>query len=124
MADCPTSPGKSSATPASSSRSLPSCVDFRAWAPWVHSGGPGDAADFGSAQVQEFARMNATIRKFGYPASLLHEYRSWVVLLRPVQPTLGSLVLACKEEAVALGEVSGGAYAELQLATADIERVL
>jgi len=68
--------------------------------------------------------MNATMRKFGYPASLLHEYASWVVLLRPAQPTLGSLVLACREEAAALGAVSSAAYAELAVATADIERVL
>ena len=68
--------------------------------------------------------MNDTIRKFGYPSSLLHEYRSWVVLLRPAQPTLGSLVLACKEDATALGAVSSAAYAELASATADLERVL
>ena len=68
--------------------------------------------------------MNTTISKFGYPSSLLHEYRSWVVLLRPAQPTLGSLVLACKEDATALGAVSSAAYAELASATADLERVL
>jgi diadenosine tetraphosphate (Ap4A) HIT family hydrolase len=68
--------------------------------------------------------MNATITKFGYPASLLREYRSWVVLLRPAQPTLGSLVLACKEDANALGAVSAAAWSELAGATADIERVL
>ena len=68
--------------------------------------------------------MNATITKFGYPASLLHEYRSWVVLLRPAQPTLGSLILACKEDANALGAVSAAAWSEIGAATADIERVL
>ena len=68
--------------------------------------------------------MNATILKFGYPASLLHEYRSWVVLLRPAQPTLGCLVLACKEEATSLGAVSAAAYAELAVATADLEGAL
>ena len=68
--------------------------------------------------------MNATIMKFGYPSSLLHEYRSWVVLLRPAQPTLGSLVLACKEDANSLGAVSAAAYSELAAATADIERAL
>jgi diadenosine tetraphosphate (Ap4A) HIT family hydrolase len=68
--------------------------------------------------------MNATIGKFGYPSSLLHEYRSWVVLLRPAQPTLGSLVLACKEDAISLGSVSGAAYAELSTAIADLERAL
>jgi diadenosine tetraphosphate (Ap4A) HIT family hydrolase len=68
--------------------------------------------------------MNATITKFGYPASLLHEYESWVVLLRPVQPTLGSLVLACKEEVNSLGGVSAAAWSELAVATAELERVL
>ena len=68
--------------------------------------------------------MNTTIGKFGYPASLLHEYRSWVVLLRPAQPTLGSLVLACKEDATSLGSVSSAAYAELSTAIADLERAL
>ena len=68
--------------------------------------------------------MNATITKFGYPASLLREYTNWVVLLRPVQPTLGSLVLACKEEVSSLGAVSAPAYAELAVATAELERAL
>lgn len=68
--------------------------------------------------------MNDTIRKFGYPSSLLHEYARWVVLLRPAQPTLGSLVLACKEEATSLGAVSSAAYAEISTAIADLERAL
>jgi len=68
--------------------------------------------------------MNTTISRFGYPSSLLHEYRSWVVLLRPAQPTLGSLVLACKEDATSLGSVSSAAYAEFSTAIADLERTL
>ena len=68
--------------------------------------------------------MNATITRFGYPATLLHEYRSWVVLLRPAQPTLGSLVLACKEDASSLGAVSAAAWSEVAAATAGIERAL
>ncbi len=68
--------------------------------------------------------MNATITKFGYPASLLREYGSWVVLLRQTQPTLGSLVLACKENATTLGAVSATAYAELAVAIADLESAL
>lgn len=68
--------------------------------------------------------MNATITKFGYPSSLLRDYRSWVILLRPAQPTLGSLVLACKEDATALGAVSSAAYAELSTAIADLEAAL
>lgn len=68
--------------------------------------------------------MNATIAKFAYPSSLLHEYPSWVVLLRPSQPTLGSLVLACKEDATSLGAVSAEAYAGLAVAAQDLERAV
>ena len=43
--------------------------------------------------------MNPTIEKFGYPGTLLCEFDHWVVLLRPAQVTLGSLVLAAKGDA-------------------------
>ncbi|HEX4737959.1 MAG TPA: HIT family protein [Allosphingosinicella sp.] len=68
--------------------------------------------------------MNETIRRFGYPATLIAEYAHWVVLLRPAQPTLGSLILAAKEEATAFSDLDAAAFAELQLAIRDIERVL
>ena len=42
---------------------------------------------------------NETMRKFGYPDTLIREYEHWVVLLRPAQVTLGSLVLAAKSDA-------------------------
>ena len=45
--------------------------------------------------------MNPTIEKFGYPATLVHEFEHWLVLLRPAQVTLGSLVLAAKSDATA-----------------------
>jgi diadenosine tetraphosphate (Ap4A) HIT family hydrolase len=44
-----------------------------------------------------------------------------VVLLRPHQPTLGALVLACKDPAEAFGDISTEAFAELQRVTGDIE---
>ena len=62
-----------------------------------------------------------TIRKFGYPETLLAEYEHWVVLVRPKQVTAGSMVLVCKEEATALGQVSARAWAELARATHDLE---
>ncbi|MEW9854690.1 HIT family protein [Novosphingobium sp. M1R2S20] len=68
--------------------------------------------------------MNATISKFGYPATLIAEYTHWLVLLRPAQPTLGSLVLAAKSEATAFGHLPGEAHAELKQVTEAIERVL
>ncbi|MFW6093674.1 MAG: HIT family protein [Pseudomonadota bacterium] len=68
--------------------------------------------------------MNATIEKFGYPGSLIHEYDHWVVLLRPQQVTLGSLVLACTEEAQAFHQVSAAGFAGMRRAVTDIETVL
>lgn len=65
--------------------------------------------------------MNETIRRFGYPATLVAEYDHWVVLLRPAQPTLGSLILAAKSEATAFSELDAGAFAELATAVEHIE---
>lgn len=67
---------------------------------------------------------NATIEKFGWPATLIRDYRHWVVLLRPAQPTLGSLVLAAKSDATAFGELPPEAHAELAVVTKEIETVL
>lgn len=69
-------------------------------------------------------RMNDTIIKFGYPDTLITEYRHWLVLLRPVQPTLGSLVIAAKSDATAFGSLPPEYHAELGIVTADVERVL
>jgi diadenosine tetraphosphate (Ap4A) HIT family hydrolase len=68
--------------------------------------------------------MNETIRKFGHPATLVHDYEHWVVLLRPKQPTLASFVLACKDEAKALPDISGAAFTELKRVTQALEATL
>lgn len=68
--------------------------------------------------------MNATIRKFGWPASLVREFEHWLVLVRPAQPTLGSLILAAKSDATAFGALDPAAHAELAVVTAAIERLL
>ena len=49
--------------------------------------------------------INDTIRRFGYPDTLLADFDHWVVLLRPAQPTLGSLILAAKGDATAFGDL-------------------
>jgi len=67
---------------------------------------------------------NATIEKFGWPATLIRDYRHWVVLLRPAQPTLGSLVLAAKHDATAFGDLPAEAHAELKTVSAEIEAAL
>ena len=68
--------------------------------------------------------MNATIEKFGYPHTLVAEFAHWVVLARPAQPTLGSLVLAAKSDATAFGDLAAEAHAELKIVTAAIEAAL
>lgn len=68
--------------------------------------------------------MNATIEKFGWPATLVHEFAHWVVLLRLAQPTLGSLVLAAKSDATSFGDLPAQAHAELKQATGAIEAAL
>src|SRR3954454_9899198 len=68
--------------------------------------------------------MNETIARFGYPATLVADYEHWVVLLRPAQPTLGSLILAAKGEATAFAALDAAAFAELPRAIADIETAL
>jgi len=67
---------------------------------------------------------NETMLKFGYPDSLIREYEHWVVLLRPAQVTVGSLVLAAKGEATAFGQLPPGAHAELATVTKEIEATL
>ncbi|CCW17536.1 FIG00481750: hypothetical protein [Sphingobium indicum BiD32] len=68
--------------------------------------------------------MNPTIEKFGWPATLIAEFTHWVVLLRPAQPTLGSLILAAKSDATAFGDLPAQAHAELKTVTAAIETAL
>ena len=68
--------------------------------------------------------MNPTIEKFGYPASLVAEFEHWVILARPAQPTLGSLVLAAKSDATAFGDLPAEAHAELKQASSAIEAAL
>ncbi len=67
------------------------------------------------------AAPNPTMIKFGYPQTLVCDYRHWVVLLRPQQATLGALVLVCKDAAESFGDISAGAFGELQRVTGDIE---
>src|SRR5262245_37968563 len=65
-----------------------------------------------------------TLLKFNYPQTLIKEYRHWAVLLRPKQVTLGSLVLACTEDATSMSEVTPAAFSELKTVTADLETAL
>lgn len=68
--------------------------------------------------------MNETILRFGYPATLVAEYEYWLVLLRPAQPTLGSLVLAAKGEHRAFSDLPPPAFEEMHGVVGAIEDAL
>lgn len=67
---------------------------------------------------------NPTEIKFGDPATRVAQTTHWTVLLRPRQPTLGSLVLICREPAHAFSELSAAAYADLREVLRRVEPVL
>ena len=67
---------------------------------------------------------NSTMRKFGYPDSLVREFEHWAVLVRPAQVTLGSLVLAATGDAEAYSGLPDGAFAEQVEAVRAIESAL
>lgn len=68
--------------------------------------------------------MNPTITKFGFPATLVRQFEHWLLLARPSQVTLGSLVLAAKSDATAYSDLSPDAFNEQAAVIADIERAL
>ncbi|MGB0909599.1 MAG: HIT family protein [Nitrospirales bacterium] len=68
--------------------------------------------------------MNATLKKFGDPGTRLKLFDKWVVLVRPQQVTLGSLVIVCQEDASAFSEISREAFLELQEVIGFIEEHL
>ena len=57
---------------------------------------------------------NSTETKFGDPGTRIAQTEHWTVLLRPKQPTLGSLVVVCREPVKAFSDVSAAAFAGLQ----------
>ena len=67
---------------------------------------------------------NPTARKFGYPDTLVAETGHWLVLVRPQQPTFGSLVLVCKEDAKAFSDLSSAAFNDMKTAVDGLEALL
>ena len=67
---------------------------------------------------------NPTEIKFGDPATRVAQTPCWTVLLRPKQPTLGSLVLVCREPVRAFSELSAAAFADLREVVGRVEPAL
>ena len=68
--------------------------------------------------------INATMTKFGYPRTLIHEGEHWAVLVRPAQVTLGSLILVSKSVATSYSDLPAAAFAEQHDMIVAIERSL
>lgn len=68
--------------------------------------------------------MNETILSFGYPGTLIKEFKHWVVLLRPTQITVGTLVLAAKSDAKHLGDLSSEIWTEFDAVSKFAETLL
>lgn len=67
---------------------------------------------------------NPTALKFGWPRTRVAETDCWTVQLRPKQPTLGSLVVVCREPVTAFADLSASAFAELKVVTGLVEPLL
>lgn len=68
--------------------------------------------------------MNETMVKFGFPETLIREFEHWVVLLRPAQPTLGSLIIAARSDCTAFSDLPAAAFTELKTVVGMVERSL
>ena len=67
---------------------------------------------------------NETMKTFGFPETLVGQYKHWVLLVRPAQVTIGSLVLVSTSEATAFGALPPEAFTELSDIVPSIEAAL
>jgi diadenosine tetraphosphate (Ap4A) HIT family hydrolase len=74
--------------------------------------------------IADVTPMNPTLDKFGYPHTLLKEFKHWCILRRSSQATLGALILGSKHMATSLGSLPAEAHAELHVCTSTLERAL
>lgn len=68
--------------------------------------------------------VNETIKTFGYPDTLIADLDYWVVLLRPKQVTLGSLVLAAADQATTFASLPPDSHIALGGAVRKVEALL
>lgn len=68
--------------------------------------------------------FNSTMQKFGAPDTVISQFQHWSVLLRPVQLTLGALVLVAHEPVQSFSALSSDSFAELQIVTGKIDSTL
>ena len=72
----------------------------------------------------ELALPTPTLTKFGYPGTVVHDDGNWIVLVRPQQVTLGSLVLASRRSVQQFSALDDGGFRALGPAVRRIEAAL
>ena len=70
------------------------------------------------------ADMHATLEKFGYGHGTVFEDEQWAAVVRPAQPTLGSMVLICKRDITSFGALNAAESAALPVMVARLEAAL
>jgi diadenosine tetraphosphate (Ap4A) HIT family hydrolase len=69
--------------------------------------------------------LSTTLEKFQYPYSMIKEYKNWILLVRPMQVTLGSLILINRDESkISFGDLNAEDHTELNVITKEIENCL
>ena len=68
--------------------------------------------------------MNPTLARFDHPKATVFEYRHWVVLIRPAQPTPLCCVIAARSNAQSLGTLTPEEAAELPMVINHFESVV
>lgn len=68
--------------------------------------------------------MNQTILAFGFPETVVKEYTYWVVMLRPQQVTLGTLIIAAKSDVTKLGDLDSDVWTEFKTVAFEMEDLL
>jgi diadenosine tetraphosphate (Ap4A) HIT family hydrolase len=64
------------------------------------------------------------MRKFGAPETIIHQFQHWSIMLRPIQLTLGSLVLAAHEPARSFSHLGQESFTDLHKVTGQLESAL
>lgn len=67
---------------------------------------------------------NKILEKFGYPNSLLKEYKHWYWLLRPKQVTIGSSILITKKHYYNYSDLPKECFIEFEQVVKDTEEIL
>lgn len=68
--------------------------------------------------------MNETLQSFQYPDTTVADYEHWVVMVRPVQPTFASAVIAARSNVRSLADLTHDEAGQLPAVIDDYEALV